>query len=198
MKVIFDTYQPTETIAVTPYLKNKKLQKYFNRETAAAIVCAGKLLNRLTLPTEMPFYYATGFIEFEDYGLHYIAEGSVDKTGQFSEELFITQGLIRVPPINQFKVLQNMPLCFVSIEHQLRGDNAVVYGSTASLLQHVLYSPVENPILIGAGKVYRSGLVEVGFALLNKAEIKKSPFLSMTAEAVELFRKWSKEEEKPC
>lgn len=193
MKVIFNSYQPGETITVTKYLKNKKLQKYFNRETAAAIVGAGQLLNGLSLPAEIPFYYATGFIEFEDYGLSFIAEDSADENGQFSEELFIAKGLTRVPPINQFKVLQNMPLCFVSIEHQLTGDNAVVYGSATSLLQHVLCSPLENPILIGAGKVYRDGRAESGFALVSKTEIEKSPFLSTTGEAVELFRKWLEE-----
>lgn len=196
MKVVFDSYPPDKTIAVTNYLKNKKLQKYFNRETAAAIVSAGRLLQGLTLPTDMPFYYATGFIEFEDYGLQFIAEDSADENGHFSEELFVTKGLTRVPPINQFKVLQNMPLCFVSIEHQLTGDNAVVYGSGASLLQHVLCSPVENPILIGAGKVYRDGRAEAGFALVSKTEIKKSPFLSMTDEAIELFREWLQEEKR--
>ncbi|OQW95718.1 MAG: hypothetical protein BWK79_01440 [Beggiatoa sp. IS2] len=194
MNLVFDTYPPGEPIVVAKYLKNKKLQKYFNRETAAAVVGAGKLLNGLILDPNMPFYYATGFIEFEDYGLHCIAEDSADEKGHFSEELFIAKGLARVPPISQFKVLQNMPLCFVSIEHHLTGDNAVVYGSTASLLQHVLCSPIESPILMGAGKVYRNGLAEVGFALVSKAEIKVSPFLSVTREAVELFREWLKEE----
>ena len=83
-----------------------------------------------------PFYYATGFIEYEDYGLKSTVEDSVDPAGKFSDRLFIEKGLSRISPLNQFKVLQNMPLCFVSIEHNLHGDNAVVYASAAGLLQH--------------------------------------------------------------
>ena len=136
MKIVFDCYNPDEPIPVVKYLKNKKLQKYFSRETAAAIVCAAKLLVGIDLDPETPFYYATGFIEYEDYGLKYIVEDSVDPTGKFSDRLFIEKGLSRISPLNQFKVLQNMPLCFVSIEHNLHGDNAVVYASAAGLLQH--------------------------------------------------------------
>jgi hypothetical protein len=190
MQVIFDSYNPEEIIPASKFLKNKKLNKYFNRETAAAIVCASKLLKGLTVNPETPFYYATGLIEYEDYGLNYIAENSVDDNGKFSEKWFIEKGLSRISPLNQFKVLQNMPLSFISIEHHLTGDNAVIYSSAASLLLHALYA-LQEPILIGAGKVYKSGKTEAGFALINKADIEASPFLSFTGEATELFQTWA-------
>lgn len=191
MKIRFDTYPATEEIPVIQHLRNKKLSKYFNRETAAAIVCASKLLAGEELPTNTPFFYATGLIEYEDYGLQYIAEDSVDEHEQFSEQRFIEQGFSRISPLNQFKVLQNMPLCFVSIEHHLTGENTAVYSSAASLLNHVLYAPVEYPILIGAGKVYRSGQAQASFALVAKSEIVNSPWLAFPGEAIELFRNWA-------
>lgn len=191
MKIVFDSYSATEVIPVAHCLNNKKLAKYFNRETAAAIVCASKLLRGLTLPTETPFYYATGTLEYEDYGLGYIAQDSADEQGKFSASLFIEQGLSRVPPINQFKVLQNMPLCFVAIEHQLTGDNAVIYSAATSLLLCVLTAVPPRNILIGAGKVYNHGETQAGFALVDKQEIEQSPFLSFTGEAIDLFQAWA-------
>jgi hypothetical protein len=194
MKVVFDSYNPDETIPVGNYLKNKKLRKYFNRETAAAIVCAGKLLHGIDLSLDIPFYYATGLIEYEEYGLNYIVEDSIDQEGRFSESLFFERGLSRISPLTQFKVLQNMPLCFVSIEHQLHGDNAVVYSSAAGLLTHALYAPGDGTVLIGAGKVYKTGKTESGLALIEKDEIEGSPFLSYSGEAIEIFRTWSASE----
>jgi hypothetical protein len=193
MRVIFDSYEPDEMIPVAKCLKNKKLRKYFNRETAAAVVCAGKLLEGIEIHPDTPFYYATGLIEYEEYGLKYIVEDSVDGDGKFSEQLFFQQGLSRISPLTQFKVLQNMPLCFVSIEHNLHGDNAVVYSSAAGLLQHALYSSGDGPILLGAGKVHKTGSTESGFVLLKKQEIEDSPCLSFTGEATEMFRAWSQE-----
>ena len=197
MHVIFDSYPPEEIIPASKFLNNKKLNKYFNRETAAAIVCASQLLKGLTVNPETPFYYATGLIKYEAYGLNYIAEDSRDDNGQFSAQLFIEKGLSRISPLTQFKVLQNMPLSFVSIEHHLTGDNAVIYSSAASLLLHALYAPRE-PILIGAGKVYESGQTDAGFALINKADIEASPFLSFTGEATELFQTWAQEKVLSC
>jgi hypothetical protein len=191
MKIIFDAYSSEEPIPVTHYLKNKKLGKYFNRETAAAIVCASKLLRGVTLPSATPFFYATGTIEYEDYGLNYIAQDSGDEQGKFSPSGFIEKGLSRVPPINQFKVLQNMPLCFIAIEHHLTGENAVVYSAAASLLLCVLYAERNQNILLGAGKVYQNGETQVGFALVDKLEIVHSPFLSWTGEAIEMLQTWA-------
>lgn len=190
MRVVFDSYTAEETIPVRVYLKNRKLGKYFSRETAAALVCAGKLSEQGEIPEETPFYYATGLIEYEEYGLNYIVEDSIDQYGEFSEQRFFKEGLSRIPPLTQFKVLQNMPLCFVSIEHQLRGDNAVVYSSASGLLHHALYAPEDGPLLIGAGKVYQTGATECGFALVAKKEIEDSSFLSFSGEAIEIFRAW--------
>jgi len=193
MKVVFDAYLAGEEIPAALCLRNKKLVKFFNRESGAAVVAAGRLLGKNPLLQDTPFYYATGFIEYEDYGLAAIVEDSLDENGRFSERLFIEKGLSRISPLNQFKVLQNMPLCFISIVYCLKGDNAVIYGSGRSLLQHALYSPHQGQILLGAGKVYEDGRAEAGFALVSKSEIARSPFLSCPGEAVDIFRSWAEE-----
>lgn len=191
MKIVFETFDLVRQIPVQDYLKNKKLMKYFNRETAAAIVCLGKLTADMLLSADTSFYYATGVIEYEDYGLSAVAAGSQDVKGRFSPAHFISRGMASVSPLTQFKVLYNMPLCFVSIEYGLTGDNAVIYSSAAALIRQARYSSSQQ-VLMGAGKVYHNGKTESGFALLTKEEATSFE-LETDYEAIELFRKLHQE-----
>ena len=191
MNIQYDFYNPEEIIPVSGFLKNKKLSKYFNRETSAAITAVSKLLTDIKYSETMPFYYATGWIEYEDYGLELIAEGSLGDDKKFSNKNFIKNGLSKISPLNQFKILQNMPLAFISIEKNLRGDNSVVYSSASSLLVNALYSINNNGILIGAGKVYSDGCAASGFAIISKSEIQNSKFIDSECEAIQMFREWN-------
>jgi hypothetical protein len=198
MNVVFDSYEPGEDIPVLQYLKNRKLQKYFNRETAAAIVGVGKLFREMEPAPETPFYYAAWPMEYEDYGFMGTISRSIDEKGNFSQKRFIHEGMPTVSPLSQFKVLQNMPLSFAAIEYQLTGDNAVVYTSAPGLLRLGLQSVFDGPMLLGAGKTYKDGRVEAGFAYVTREEIKDSSFLSALStpgngnpDAVDMFRAWA-------
>lgn len=195
MKVLFETYDRGDAIPVQEYLRNRKLAKYFNREAAAAVICASKLLRGAQIDAATPFYYDTGRMEFEDYGLDAIVDASLDERGRFSQRLFIEKGVKAVMPLTQFKALYNMPLCLVSIEHGLTGDNAALYASAKGLLAAALHAPRERCILLGAGKMRRDGGVETGFALVDQEEIRGSRFLTgdPDAEGIEIFRSWSGE-----
>jgi hypothetical protein len=195
MKVSFVAYDPREEIPVLGYLKNRKLAKYLNRETMAAITAAGRLSDNSPFDPEIPCYYATGILEYEDYGLAEIAAGSRDDSGRFSHRRFIEEGIRSVSPLNQFKVLQNMPLSFVSITFGLKGDNAVLYSAAGSLLLQALSAPGDGQVLIGAGKTRRDGSSAAGFALIGREEIASTPWLGSHEEAVEMFREWSGGEE---
>lgn len=190
MHVEFCTFALEEPIPVFDYLKDRKLAKYFSRETAAAIVCLGRLLKKVEIHSGISVYYATGITEHEDYGLPGIVRNSTDSNGRFSSELFARKGFAEVPPITQFKLLCNMPLCFISLNYGLSGDNAVIYSAASALLCQALSAPVESPILLGAGKSYADGSVETGFAVAAKEEISSSQYLSSSVEAVEIFRAW--------
>lgn len=190
MKIVLDAYAPGERIPVQAHLRNRKLAKYFNRETAAAVVAAARLLNGLSFDCRLPFYYETGVMAYEDLGLDLIADASRDDQGCFSQPRFIENGVRAVPPLTQFKALYNMPLSFVAIEHGLTGENAVIYASARGLLLQALQAPVSTGILIGCGKVFADGGVEAGFALVDKQDIEQSPFLNHPGEAIEIFRAW--------
>jgi hypothetical protein len=96
--------------------------------------------------------------------------------------------------MNIFKVLLNMPLSFIAIEHELIGDNSVIYRSASNLLLLGLHSVSNSPMILGASKTYRDGSVEVGFAYVTKNEIEDSEFLTGNEEAIEMFRSWASSE----
>jgi len=191
MKTVFDIYPPGAPIPVQQHVKNRKLVKYFNRETAAAVVACSKLLQGMSLDRETPFYYETGVMEFEDLGLNAIADASVDEEGRFNQRLFVEKGTRAVPPLTQFKALYNMPLSFVAIDHGLTGDNAVLYASARSLVLQGQHAPGGLPVLLGSGKVCADGTVKSGFALLDRAELAALPLPPAEGEAIELWAAWA-------
>jgi hypothetical protein len=191
MQAIFESWPLGASIPVQQHVKNRKLVKYFNRETAAAIVACDKLLQGINLDPQTPFYYETGIMEFEELGLDAIADASLDEEGRFSQRLFVEKGAKAVPPLTQFKALYNMPLSFVAIEHGLTGDNAVLYASAQNLLLQALHAPGEQPVLLGSGNVHANGAVDSGFALLDRVELAALPWPSAPGEAIALFAEWA-------
>lgn len=190
MIIIVERFESGENIPVRKYLKNKKLAKYFNRETAATIVAMSKLSEKIQFNENLPFYFSLGQIEYEDYGLQIIVEESKNEMMELSNENFIEKALPEISPLNQFKVLQNMPLSFTAIEFNLLADNAVVYSNASGLLLQAINSGENEEILIGASKAYKSGEVEIGVALLKRKEIIDSKYLSSSEEAIEMFKDW--------
>ncbi len=188
MKLRITHFKADETIPVKEFLRNKKLVKYFNKETASSIVCVAQLLRDTPLDPFTPFYYGMGTIEYQDFGLEGIAELSRDpQSRRFSSRRYIEDAMPSVSPLSQFKVLYNMPLSFVAIEHDLRGDCAVTYTNAHSLLTQAAYAPTEHPVLIGASKVYGDGSVTSGFALIAKDELPPPEQIWGMEEPIELF-----------
>lgn len=188
MRIAFKTFSHDEPIPVLPLLSNKKMSKYYNRETSAGIVCFSEMASGLEIPENTPFYYATCVTEFEDYGLDKIVEATKSDDGRFSQERFVERGMSSISPLTQFKILYNMPLSFISIDKHLTGDNAVIYDSARGLIDCARNAPVEDLIIIGAGRVRRDGTVESGFAALSKLEIDALPEYEDEIQAVEIFR----------
>jgi hypothetical protein len=192
MKILFDAYDKDAPIPVQRYLSNRKLVKYFNRETAAAVVCAARLLEGESLDPGTPFYYESGIMEYENLGLDEIARESVDANGAFSQQGFVQEGAKAVPPLTQFKALYNMPLSFVSIEQGLNGDNGVVYASARALLELALCAPpAYEAILLGSGKIQADGMVECGFALVDRESLVEASLPDEGIEGIELLRHWA-------
>lgn len=190
MKLIFESYAADAPIPVQHFVRNRKLVKYFNRETAAALIAARKLLDAAPCDPATPFYYETGVMEFESLGLDAIADGSRDAAGHFDQRRFVETGAKAVPPLTQFKALYNMPLSFVAIENGLTGDNAVIYASARGLLAQALTAPGNTPVLLGCGKVYADARVESAFALVSHDELAALAAEDWPGEGIGMFRNW--------
>lgn len=190
MKLVFESYAAAAPIPVQQFVRNRKLVKYFNRETAAALIAARKLLDQAPCDPATPFYYETGIMEFESLGLDAIAEGSCDADGHFEQRRFAEVGAKAVPPLTQFKALYNMPLSFIAIENGLVGDNAVIYASANGLLAQALTAPGELPVLLGSGKVYADARVESAFAFVDRDELAALAGRDWPGEAIAMFRSW--------
>ena len=188
MKVSFNSFPKESIIPVCDYVNNRKLVKYYNRETQAAMVTVGMLLEGINLSSDTPIFYATGIVEHEEYDLHKIAANSIDATGLFSNQLFIMKGMAQVSPITQFKILYNMTLCFISIEYGLKGQNAVIYSSASGLITNAIYASDRDPVIIGAGKVNYDGSIESGFAFLTRTELMTIPAFNSNDEGIEVFK----------
>jgi hypothetical protein len=189
MKFVFNNFSPQDTIPVGDFLKNKKLSKYYNRETQAAMVTVGTLLKDYPIHEEMPLFYSTGIVEFEEFDLTKIAEVSTGADEKFSPADFVEKGMSVISPLTQFKVLYNMTLCFISIEYGFKGDNAALYCSAEGLLRNALYANKNEEIIIGAGKIYNDRRVESGFALVSKTEIQDLMQQIPEGEAISIFKK---------
>jgi hypothetical protein len=189
MKIIFKSYALEEKIPVENYVRNRKLIKYFNRETSTAIVSASELIREHPIPHDIPFYYETGVLEYEDFGMEMLAKASVDEKGVYDQKLFVNKGVAAVHPLTQFKALYNMPLSFVSIELGLKGDNAVIYSSARGLLTQSLNAPTDGEIFLGCGKVRRNGRVDSAFAIVKKDDLDLFT-LDHEGEAIDMFREY--------
>lgn len=193
MKTCFVSFTGEETIPVIGYLRNRKLRKYFSRETSVAVVCAARLLEGESLPQETPFYYAAGLLAYEEYGLPKLVGNSMSDEGRFSTQRFVEVGLVGISPLTSFKCLPNMALAFISVEQGMNGDNAVVYESAASLMAHALMAPTDGPLLIGAGKAGRDGHAAACFALATREELFKIPTPGPAVTALSFLRDLSQE-----
>jgi hypothetical protein len=191
VRIAFRAWGGGELIPVEDRLPARKLAKYLSRESAAAVVVVSQLFDAGRPDPRTPIFYATGTVEHEDFGLAEMLAASRDRDGAFSRERFLAEGITQVSPLSQFKVLYNMPLCFLSIFFGLTGDNAVLYGPARGLLDAAQLSGQEGPVLIGAGKVFAGGAVAAGFALGTREEFAGHGPAPSTGEAVDLLRTWA-------
>jgi hypothetical protein len=187
MRVIHSIYLPNEDIPVHDFAKNRKLVKYYTRETMAAVVAVSQLFEGREIPSDMPFYYSTEETEMLDFYRNICSQYTHIKD-EFSSRGFIENVVPTISPLQQFKMMRNTTSCFVSIENGIKGDNTVLLSSASGLLYMAIFAETKGPILIGAGKLYADGTAECGFAEVMSDEIASHPMLNSTDDAITLFR----------
>jgi 3-oxoacyl-[acyl-carrier-protein] synthase II len=166
------------------HVPEPKAVRLMNRDTLLAVAAAGLAIRDAgvtvgkTYPGEdIALYGATGMA-----GLP-LAEVSPLVThaasdGRFDPQRFGAVTLKRVRPVLSFKILSNMPVCFVSIFAGLRGPNAV-------------YNPWEgqgaHAIIAGAQAVARG---RAACALVGGCDVKTHELAFVALEQHGVFRPW--------
>ena len=178
-------YAPIADFDVESHFPDNKTLRLMNRDAHLAVVAAGAALRDAavvageTYPCEqIALYGATGFVDMpiaDAAGLvrhAAAADGSLD-LGRFGEV-----ALKRVRPVLSFKLLANMPICFVSIFERIRGENAV-------------YTPWEGQCAraIAAGAMaIRHGRVPC--ALVGGCDVKTHALALISLQQAGVFASW--------
>ena len=189
MKVIYKKYAANQDIPVFDYVTKRKLTKYHTRETMAAMVAMGELYKDQKPPADMPFFYSTGELEYLDYyrqlSLSFTEE---ERNTPFTGSFAVEKAMPRMSPLDQFKIMRNMTQCLISMEYGLKGDNALFLDSLQGLLLAVKISDYNDPVLIGAGKLYSDGSTECGFAEMLSDELTNFSLVLPDDDPLEFFR----------
>jgi len=117
-----------------PALRNSKSLRLMNRDARLAVVAAQRAMQDAgiepdrTYPAEnIGLFGSTGMASLDIDEITRILRYATDDTGHLDLAYFGRMGLKRIRPVLSFRILANMPLCFVSIFQGIKGPNAV-YG----------------------------------------------------------------------
>ena len=148
---------------------------------AARLAVAGRADRRwaaTTRPHEMGLYRRDGTVGDAARGHRRLVEHAAAADGSLDLERFGQVALRRIRPVLSFKILANMPICFVSIFEGLRGPNAV-------------YTPWEGQgaQAIAAGiRAIRRG--DVPCALVGGCDVKTHALSLISLQQLGVFDSW--------
>ncbi|HEY9173580.1 MAG TPA: beta-ketoacyl synthase N-terminal-like domain-containing protein [Verrucomicrobiae bacterium] len=165
-----------------------KRLRLMNRDAQLAVAAARLALQDARLevgvdyrPDEIGLFAATGLAGLPLADVTPLIRTSTSSDGQFDLAQFGQAGLRSVSPILSFKILSNMPLCFVSICENIRGANAV-------------YTPWEGhgAQAIEAG-VRAIQCRDARCAVVGGCDVKTHELAFMNLEQHRLFDSWKTE-----
>lgn len=114
------------------YFPENKSFRLMNRDAQMAVVAAhlamtdAKVNSDTTYPAEdIALYGSTGVAGMSVEEITRIIQYAASKDGALNLESFGKVALKRVRPVLSFRILANMPICFVSIFQNIKGLNAV-------------------------------------------------------------------------
>ncbi len=115
-----------------PYASEAKMVRLMNRDAQFAVAAArlaledaGVKVGKSHPAEEVGLFCATGLAGLPLSDITPLIEASADPEGGFDTGRFGHAGLKAVSPVLSFKILSNMPLCFVSINENIQGPNGV-------------------------------------------------------------------------
>ncbi len=127
------------------YLTESKLVRLMSRDAQLAAAAARLALQHAGVkpgatyrPEDIALFGATGLAGLPWREVSPLLRASTGSDGQFDLERFGRAGLKAVRPVLSFKILSNMPLCFVSINENIQGPNSIYTPWEGSGAQAIL------------------------------------------------------------
>ncbi len=132
-------------------------------------------------PAEVGLFGATGLAGLPLTEVLPLVKASVTEDGTMDLERFGRVGLKSISPLLSFKILGNMPLCFVSICENIQGPNCI-------------YTPWEGQgaqAIEGGFRAIQSG--QARCAVVGGCDVKTHELAFITLEQQGLFETWRTE-----
>ena len=168
-----------------PYVAEGKMIRLMNRDAQLAVAAAHLALADAGVkpggayaPDEIALFGATGLAGLPLAEVIPLVNASTGPDGQFDPGRFGQAGLRAVSPILSFKILSNMPLCFVSICENIQGPNGI-------------YTPWEGQgaqAVEAAIRALECG--DAGCALAGGCDVKTHELAFLSLEQHRLFASW--------
>lgn len=178
-------FAPVSNFTANDYFPENKLLRYMNRDAQLAVVAAriamedADLRAGETYPEEdIALYGSTGVAGMTVEEIARIIQFAANEDGSLDLQGFGQVALKRVRPVLSFKILANMPICFVSIFQNIKGPNAV-------------YTPWEGhgAQAIAAGiRAIRRG--DIPCALVGGCDVKTRELSFINLQQLGIFESW--------
>lgn len=178
-------YAAVQDFNAYDYYPDNKSLRFMSRDAQLAVVAAGLAMEDADLragqpysPHDIALYGSTGIAGLTAEEITRIIRFSADEDGSLNLHDFGKIALKRVRPALSFKILANMPICFVSIFQRIRGPNAI-------------YTPWEGngAQAIAAGiQAIRRG--DVPCALVGGCDVKTRELSFISLQQLGVFESW--------
>jgi 3-oxoacyl-[acyl-carrier-protein] synthase II len=169
-----------------PYVAETKMIRLMNRDAQLAVAAAhlalrdaGLEVARDYLPEEIALFGATGLAGLPLSEVAPLIRASTDQDGHFDPIRFGQTGLRSISPLLSFKILANMPVCFISICENIQGPNSI-------------YTPWEGQgaQAIAAGwRALQQGRARC--AVVGGCDVKTHELAFLSLEQQGVFRSWT-------
>ena len=108
------------------HISQRKMVKLMSREAQMAVSAAGLAIDDAGIkdyycPHRTGLYLGTGLTSGELEDLIRLIEHSIDENDRFSYQKMGSEALHNCNPLLSFKILTNMPLCYISMLFHVKG-----------------------------------------------------------------------------
>ncbi len=128
------SYAPLRYWDAESHFPDNKALRFMNRDAQLAVIAAQRAMQDAGIESDLTYpahhialFGSAGMASLGVDDIAHILRYAADSQGHLNLERFGQVALKRIRPVLSFRILTNMPLCFISIFQNIKGPNAV-YG----------------------------------------------------------------------